>query len=172
MVQIETERLTLSTWDDADLERFRPIATDPRVMRFITGGEPWPNQRIALFIRRNQEIFQEHGFCRWKLEEKSTGRMVGFCGPGFLAGLPDPEIGWWLAVDRWGLGLAPEAARAAFHHATNCRRVERLISIAHPDNGPSIRVMQKLGLRYQKSMEYNDQPVVVYNWESAPTPTP
>jgi ABC-type nitrate/sulfonate/bicarbonate transport system substrate-binding protein len=45
-----------SIQDDSDLERFRPIATDPQVMRFITGGTPWPDERIQLFLRRNQEV--------------------------------------------------------------------------------------------------------------------
>ena len=56
MVQLEAPHLRLCTWDDSDLERFRPIATDPQVMRFITGGTPWPDERIQLFLRRNQEV--------------------------------------------------------------------------------------------------------------------
>src|SRR3954470_24865901 len=87
MVQLETPHLRLCTWDDSDLERFRPIATDPRVMRFITGGTPWPDERIQLFLRRNQETFCDHGFCRWKLEEKPSGDLIGFCGLGFLPGI-------------------------------------------------------------------------------------
>lgn len=168
MVQIETERLRLGTWEDSDIERFRPIATDPRVMRFITGGIPWPDERIALFISRNQEVFRIHGFCRWKLEEKSSGEMAGFCGLGFLPEFPDPEIGWWVAASRWGQGLASEAARAAFDHATKTCGVKRLISVAHPDNVGSVRIMRKLGLGFEKAFEHHGQPAVMYGY--GPTP--
>ena len=162
MVQLETPHLRLCTWDDSDLERFRPIATDAQVMRFITGGTPWPDERIQLFLRRNQETFRDHGFCRWKLEEKPSGDLIGFCGLGFLPGIADPEIGWWLTPARWGLGLATEAAQAAFEHATKCRRVRRIVSIAHPDNTASIRIMQKLGFTFEKALDYNERPVLMF----------
>jgi ribosomal-protein-alanine N-acetyltransferase len=166
-MHLETPRLILSTWADGDWGRFKPIATDPRVMRFITGGTPWTDDQIRSFIERNRTTFQERGFCRWKLEEKESGELIGFCGLGFLQGEPDPEIGWWLSAAYWGRGLATEAARRAFQDAKERVRLKRMVSIAHPENIASIHIMQKLGLRFEKRYEYSGRPVVMYVFDSA-----
>ena len=164
-MRLETPRLILTTWGENDWHRFKPIATDPRVMRFITGGIPWTDEQIRAFIERNQTTFLERGFCRWKLEEKESGELIGFCGVGFLHWELDPEIGWWLAPAYWGRGLATEAARAAFQDATERAHLKRIVSIAHPDNTASIHIMQKLGLQFEKRFEHSGQPLVMYVFE-------
>jgi ribosomal-protein-alanine N-acetyltransferase len=159
---LETERLILSTWGEDDWKSFKPIAMDPRVMRFISGGLPWTDVQIRDFVERCRTTFHNRGFTRWKLEEKESRQLIGFCGLGFLNTEPDPEIGWWLAPDYWGRGLAIEAARAALRDATVRVGLRRIISIAHPDNTRSIRIMEKLGLAFEKRYEYAGNPVVRY----------
>jgi RimJ/RimL family protein N-acetyltransferase len=166
MIRLETERLILAPWNPEDWIRFKTIATDPRVMRFISGGRPWTDDEIRAFADRNRTVFQEREFCRWKLEEKRSGELIGFCGLGLLRGETDPEIGWWLATAWWGRGLATEAARAAFRDAIDRVGLRRIISIAHPENLASIRIMQKLGLRFEKRHEYSGNPVVMYAFEA------
>jgi ribosomal-protein-alanine N-acetyltransferase len=79
--------------------------------------------------------------------------MMGFCGVGFWRDNPDPEIGWWLARRYWGQGLATEAASAALRDAFERVRLDRIISIARPENTASLRVMDKLGLRRECDFE-------------------
>lgn len=165
MVQIETPRLRLCTWDDGDWELLKPIATDPRVMHFISRGVPWSDGQTRHFVDRTMTDFRKKGFCRWKLEEKSTGKMIGFCGLGFLHDEPAPEIGWWIAHDSWGLGYASEAARAAFDDARNRLQLPRIVSIAHRDNEASIRIMKKLGMRLGKEYSYAETPTVMYVYQ-------
>jgi len=152
-VILETERLILDTWQTSDWTAFRPIATDPDVMRYITGGVPWTDDQIRAFVERQMKLYLERGFCRWKLLVKATGEMVGFCGVGFWRDAPDPEIGWWLARRCWGRGLATEAAVAAVQDAFERVRLERIISVAMPENTASIRIMQKLGLKLECEFE-------------------
>ena len=80
---LETDRLVLSTWQASDWIALRPIATDVEVMRYITGGVPWTDERIQSFVNRQVELFAKRGFCRWKLLVKPTEEMIGFCGVGF-----------------------------------------------------------------------------------------
>ena len=103
------------------------------------------------------KLYSEQGFCRWKLLAKTTGEMIGFCGVGFWRDVQDPEIGWWLARRYWGLGLATEAARTALRDAFVRVRLERIVSIAMPENVSSIRIMEKLGLRFE--CEFEDEGV-------------
>jgi RimJ/RimL family protein N-acetyltransferase len=156
----ETERLILDTWLSSDWTSFRPIATDPRVMRFITGGAPWSDERIIDFVERQRTLFSTRGFCRWKLLEKSTGELIGFCGVGFWRDAPDPEIGWWLAHRCWGRGLATEAARVALKDAFERARLDRIISIAALGNAASTRIMEKLGLELEQQFESDGLPHV------------
>jgi RimJ/RimL family protein N-acetyltransferase len=64
---LETERLVLDTWQISDWIALRPIATDVEVMRYITGGVPWTDERIQSFVARQVQLFSERGFCRWKM---------------------------------------------------------------------------------------------------------
>ena len=159
-VILETERLLLSPWQAADWTAFRPIATDPEVMRYITGGVPWSDERIRSFVDCQVQLYEERAFCRWKLVEKATGDMIGFCGVGLWHDAP--EIGWWLARTCWGRGLATEAARVALDDILVRIKLERVISVAMPANVASIRIMQKLGLRFVRNFENEGVPLVQY----------
>jgi len=151
--KIETERLILTTWNPEDLEAFRPIATDPEVMRYISGGASWPEERIRLFVQRQIEIYRAYGHCRWKLIDKASGEMAGFCGPGWYKANRYPEIGWWLARRFWGRGLASEAAVAALRDAFERVGLERVISVAMVENRASQRIMEKVGLEFETEFE-------------------
>jgi len=159
---INTDRLILDSWSTSDWQAFKPIATDPEVMRYITGGTAWTDEQIQNFVYRQIILLSERSFCRWKLVEPSTGELIGFCGPGIWRDAPDPEIGWWLARSHWGRGLATEAARAALQDALERVGLERIISIARPDNTASIGVMKKIGLRFDQQFEADGIKLVRY----------
>jgi RimJ/RimL family protein N-acetyltransferase len=161
-VILETDRLILSTWQASDWLAFRPIATDVEVMRYITGGVPWSDERIQSFVNRQMELFSERGFCRWKLLLKPTQEMIGFCGVGFWGDGLEPEIGWWLARRHWGRGLATEAARIALCDAFERVGLDRIISIARPPNIASTRIMEKLGLKRECEFEKEGMQLVRY----------
>jgi RimJ/RimL family protein N-acetyltransferase len=161
-VILETDRLILSTWQASDWLAFRPIATDVEVMRYITGGVPWTDERIQSFVNRQMEVFSERGFCRWKLLLKPAQEVIGFCGVGFWGESLDPEIGWWLARPHWGRGLATEAARTALRDALERVRLDRIISIARPANTASTRIMEKLGLKLECELEKDGVQLVRY----------
>ena len=119
---LDTERLLLRPWRLEDRDAFRPIATDPEVMRYINAGNPWPEERIEEFVGRQMHTLESHGVCLWRLLPRhQPDRLIGFCGlqpwrdrPGLEIGYDGViEIGWWLARDCWRQGFASEAARAA-----------------------------------------------------------
>jgi RimJ/RimL family protein N-acetyltransferase len=150
---LETQRLILDTWQSADWTAFRPIATDVEVVRYITGGVPWSDDRIRSFVDRQIELYRTRGFCRWKLLQKPAGNLIGFCGVGIWRDGLEPEIGWWLARAYWGRGLASEAAAEALDDAFERAGLERVVSIAMSENRASIRIMEKLGLEFDGEFE-------------------
>jgi len=161
---IETERIRLLLWRDDDWQAFRPIATDPEVMRYITNGVPWSDEQVREFITRQMRWYDQRGFCLWKLVQSNGGRLIGFAGlqPLLVEGAPEIEIGWWLAKNCWGQGLATEAATAALRDGFDRVGLKRIVAIARPENVASIRVMQKLGLQYEREFIHKEIRHVLY----------
>jgi RimJ/RimL family protein N-acetyltransferase len=162
---IETPRLRMLPWRLSDRASFHAIASDPEVMRYITRGVPWNEDRTRLFVEKQMAVFDERGFCRWRLELKDTGETAGFCGGGSLQGFDGVEVGWWLARHLWGRGLATVAARAAVNDLFERVGLARLISVADHENVASLRVMAKLGFRFEQEMEYKGFRVRVHGLE-------
>lgn len=150
MAVIETERLWLENWQPEDLAAFRPIATHTEVMRYIADGKPWSDERIAQFIARQIAHTERLGYCLWKLIDQENGRLVGHCGMQPLYDTGDTEIGWWLARDQWGRGMATEAARAVLRYGFEVIGLPRIVAIAWPENRASINIMRKLGMDFVK----------------------
>ncbi len=169
--ELETGRMLLRPWESQDWIAFRPIATDPEVMRYITGGTPWPDEQIQEFVQRQIKHFAERGFCLWKLLDRSRtdGRLIGFCGlqPVTVDGKPEVEIGWWLAKDCWGKGLATEAARAALQDGFERIGLERIVALARRDNASSLRVMTKLGMARERDTVHRGVPVALHSIHAA-----
>jgi RimJ/RimL family protein N-acetyltransferase len=137
-------------------------------MRYIGEGVSWPAERSREFVERQVALFAERRFCLWKLLLKEGGSPIGFCGLQPLRGTPDIEIGWWLARAFWGKGLATEAARVALRDGFERVGLTRIVSIAQPANTPSIRIMQKLGMCFERMARSRGIPVVLYAIERAP----
>jgi RimJ/RimL family protein N-acetyltransferase len=112
-------------------------------------------------IVRIEAHFERFGFGLWAAELRESEELIGFIGlsvPGFKAAFtPCVEIGWRLAREQWGRGLATEGARAVAHHAFEELRLQALVSFTAPANARSRRVMEKLGM-VRNVMEDFDHP--------------
>jgi ribosomal-protein-alanine N-acetyltransferase len=102
----------------------------------------------------------------WRLSVGS-GEVIGFCGIQPLEETGDIEIGWWLAKQYWGRGLASEAAACALADAFERVGLRRVVAIAVEENRASTRIMEKLGMRYEKRIEHRGVEVVLYAVERA-----
>lgn len=76
MKVIETERLILRTWDKSDVDEYYRINQDPKVIEFLLG--PMTIEQVSEFIANANQEFKQRGFSWWALEEKSSGRLMGF----------------------------------------------------------------------------------------------
>ncbi len=150
ITRLETARLELRLFKPDDLNAFAAMNADPEVMRYIGAGGPQDRKNATATFERMRWHWAEHGFGRWAIERASDGAFVGFCGVGFPTFEPQvatrPEIGWRLPREFWGQGYATEAAIAARDHFFGTFEYLELISLAHPDNAASHRLMRKLGM--------------------------
>lgn len=158
---LETERLVLRRWRASDREPFRAINADPRVMEYfpalLTAEES--DQAIA----RIEQHFADHGFGLYAAELRETDAMVGYIGlaiPRFDAPfMPAVEIGWRLASEVWGRGLATEGAHAVVQHAFDDLRLSSVVSFTVPANHRSRRVMEKIGMAHNAHADF-DHPAI------------
>jgi RimJ/RimL family protein N-acetyltransferase len=143
--RLETPRLILRPFREADLDAYAPIVADAETMRYFGDGRPLDRagawRQIALLLG-HQTL---RGYTLWAVEEKATGALVGRVGLWFPEQWPGLEIGWLIARPRWGQGLAREAAAACRRAAFETLKAERVISVIYHENARSIRVAEALG---------------------------
>lgn len=134
---------------ESDLDAIAGLLSDPDVMRYY----PRPkNREEALgWIRWNQHNYVRDGFGLWILED-SSGAFIGECGLTWqtVDSRTDLEIGYHVLPAWQGNGLATEAAHATRDFARACG-IQRLIAVINPENVPSQRVAEKVGMRLEKT---------------------
>jgi len=154
---ITTDRLLLRSWRDADRLPFHVMNADPRVMEFMPALLS-PAESDALFDRI-QAHFDRHGFGPFAVELLENSAFIGYIGvfvPEFDAHFtPAVEIGWRLAFDSWGRGLATDGARAVADYAFNELDLSSLVSFTVPANLRSRRVMEKLGMAHDPRDDFD-----------------
>jgi RimJ/RimL family protein N-acetyltransferase len=154
---LTTERLLLRRWRASDIQPFRDLNADPRVMEFMP--EPLPPQLSDNLIARIERHFDEHGFGLFAAELRADQTFLGFIGlsvPPFEAPfMPAVEIGWRLAANYWGHGLATEGARAVVRYAFEDLGLPGLVSFTIPQSLRSRRLMEKLGMTHDPADDFD-----------------
>ena len=148
--KIGTERLILRKWRESDREAFARMNADPLVMEHFPAL--LSREESDALVDRAEAHLEQHGFGPWAAELRETAEFIGYVGlviPQFEAAFtPCVEIGWRLAREYWGKGLATEGARALVRHGFEVQGLLELVSFTVPANLRSIRVMQKLGMTH------------------------
>ncbi len=127
---------------------------DPDVMQYIGNGATRTAEDAARCIASFEDEWTERGFGLFAVEEKRTGDFIGFTGfssPDFLPEvLPAVEIGWRFSKRSWGKGYASEAAAASLSFGVAKLGITNIVSICQIGNAASARIMQKIGLIFER----------------------
>jgi RimJ/RimL family protein N-acetyltransferase len=154
-VILTTPRLILRTATDQDIALMhRRVLGDAEVMTYVFQGVPMTLER-AEAVMRKFFTFGESLTGIAVLAEKPSGELIGFAGvfPTEALGADDFEIGFVLARDAWGRGIATEIGEAQLAFGFEQLSCPRLLGLADPRNEPSIHALKKLGLRYLKDVK-------------------
>lgn len=163
MIIAETDRLLLRHFHIVDGDAIDRVLGDPAVMEFSLGVKS-PAQ-VRTWIAERLEHYHTRGFGQWAIVEKSSRQVIGYCGLtrfDEVGGQPETEIGYRLAKPYWGKGHATEAATAVRDYAFDVLCLPRVISIIEAKNVRSIRVAEKVGMRYEKDAVFHGFDVRVY----------
>lgn len=152
---LETDRLALRRFTEADEDHLVELDSDPEVMRFINGGEPTPREEVRSRILPVLFDFYERfeGFGYWAAEERSTGRFLGWFHfrPPKNERAGEIELGYRLRRSAWGRGYATEGSRALIRKGFTELGVERVVAETMAVNLGSRRVMEKSGLTFVRA---------------------
>jgi ribosomal-protein-alanine N-acetyltransferase len=153
---IETPRLILRPWRDADSDAFAAMFDDPAVMEFLPATT---RTAIDALIVRIKHHFAEHGFGWWAVEVPGTAPFIGFIGlsrvPFDAHFTPAVEVGWRLASAHWGKGYATEGARAALEFGFTQLGLAEIVSFTVPANTRSLRVMERIGMSHDPADDFD-----------------
>ena len=168
MPMLETERLV---GEPASEVAHREIAVelfgDPRVAEWIWPGErggPRTARQAETILARFERGWVEHGIGWWYLRERDSGAYVGEVGlqRTTVAGAPAVEIGWTLLPRHWGRGYATEAAHTALAFGFGPAGLAEIVAFTLPHNGASRRVMERIGMTYDREFVHAGLPHVLY----------
>lgn len=148
---LETERLILRPWEEADAEECYQYTKDPRV----GPSAGWP---VHVSIDNTRQVIRDVLIKpeTYAIVLKETSLPVGSIGlhRNDLAEKDDEmELGYWLGVPYWGRSIVPEAARKVLRHAFEDLGLARVWCAYYDGNDKSKRVQEKLGFRYQWTTE-------------------
>ena len=166
VVTLETERLILRNYRLSDFEDHFKLCADPDVMRYLLGGKPMSRLeawRHMAFLVGHWELL---GYGYFAAVEKATGKFVGRIGFTNPEGWPGFEVGWTISPEFQGRGFATEGGRFLLQYAFDEMGRDRVISVIHPENKPSIRVAEKLGQKLEGQTDV-DMPVLIYGIDRA-----
>ena len=159
-VAVETERLRLRTWSDADKAEFVRVTNRPAVMRWLGGVQS--AESMAAGFERIDGYQRDFGHTLWAIERKADRALLGFCGlkrvnsPGAGALTGDFEIGWRLREDAWGQGYAKEAAVASLSEAFGRHEAPHVVAFTVHGNVASQGLMKRLGMIRREDLDFVD----------------
>ena len=168
---LETERLTLRPFREADATALHELSQDPDVMRYV-GDRRMPTlQEVWRAIAGWLGHWALRGYGQWAIEERTSGRFIGRAGIINPVDWPGAEVGYLLGRAWWGHGYATEAAQAAMNWGFEQVGFADLLSLIDPANHASIAVATRLGESLRGEIELWDHRVLVYginraDWEA------
>lgn len=149
-----TERLVLRSIETNDAPFYLRLVNEPSWLQFIgeKGVRTLADARTA--IRTGPMAMQERlGFSLYLCELKGSAVAIGLCGLIKRDSLPEVDIGFAFLPEFWGEGYAFEAANAVIDHGVRRLGLKRLMAITSPDNTNSIRLIERLGLCFDRIVE-------------------
>ena len=151
---LETERLILREMNRADAQDMFRLHSSPQVQKYTGEDIITSLEGIYNKIKEKREEYEKHGFGRWATLLKNGRQFVGWAGLSYLPEFDEIDLGYRFLPEYWGLGIATEASRAILAYGFDQLELKRIIAIAMKENKASIRVMEKVGMEFDKFAPY------------------
>ena len=157
---LETERLVLRQFSLNDADFILRLLNEPSFIQNIGDrGVRTLEDARAYIMRVPIGSYERNGFGLYLVTLKESGESIGMCGLIKRDELEDVDIGYAFLPKYWSKGYAVEAALAVKEYARDVIGLKRLVAITDPENQGSIRVLEKIGLKFEKMVRLSEDDI-------------
>lgn len=150
MSVLETERLALRRFTLDDAEFAYALVNDPAWIQHVGDRNVKSLEDARGYLTKGpMSMYEKSGFGMWVVTLQSTGEAIGTCGLIERDSLEDVDIGFAFLPQFRGHGYAWESAKAVLEYG-RAKGLERIVAIVSPANRPSIRILERLGMRFER----------------------
>ncbi len=159
---LETERLLLRKFTPEDLDKLIETRSDDEVIKYLGGRTLQNPEAIEKRLQFYIDCYEKFGFGMCALVWKKSGEMIGWSGLQPLEDTVETEVGYGMIKEFWGNGIGFECASAWLKYGFETADLERIVAVASPENTASWRIMEKCGMKYQKTETHYGLECVFY----------
>jgi RimJ/RimL family protein N-acetyltransferase len=167
--RVETERCVACRPLARDADELHPVLADPELAGWLWPGElggPRTLAQVRSLLVHDMDHWKRHRFGPWVVRDRASREMLGRVGleRTQVGGADEVELAWLIRTERWGEGLATEVARVARDAALGPLGLESVVAFTVPHNAASRRVMEHLGMTYERDIVHAGLPHVLYRF--------
>ena len=159
---IKTNRITCRLLTKDDLPWLIEMRSPEPVNRYLGGTAMQNPEALAKRLDFYISCYEKFGFGLCAMQLKENGDLIGTSGLQPLEDTGEIEVGYNLSEKYWRRGLGLECALGWLDYGFNTAGLQRIVAIAHPDNTGSWRIMEKCGMRYEKTEQHYGMDCVYY----------
>ena len=159
---LESERLIYTKITPDDLPWLIEMRTPEPVARYLGGAKMQNSESLATRLEFYLRCHDKFGFGLCIMSLKGSGERIGTSGLQPLEETGEIEVGYNLSEKFWRQGFGEECARAWLKFGFEVAGLERIVAVAHPENTGSWRIMEKCGMRYEKTEQHYGIDCVFY----------
>ncbi|HSJ66967.1 MAG TPA: GNAT family N-acetyltransferase [Anditalea sp.] len=161
---LETGRLKLREFSFADTQFIIELLNSPGWLRFIGDRNVKSEEQAKHYIQhRIVKFYLEFGYGFYQVVKKEGEIPIGMCGIVNRDHLDCPEIGFAFLPEYMGCGYAYEIAKPTLEYATTTLNIKRIGAITIPGNDRSIKLLEKIGLKYKETITKNGEEFLVFS---------
>lgn len=161
---LETNRLLLRELTPDDAANFYNLNLNPNVIKY-TGNSAFKNIEEAREFLKNYQDYAQNGYGRRAVIKKDTNKFIGWCGLKFREIGNETDIGFRFFEEEWNKGYATESAIACINYGFEKLNLKRIVGRAMKENTGSIKVHEKIGLKYEQNVDFEGKEAVIYKIE-------
>lgn len=159
---LETERLIIRQFTPDDVDRLIELRSDDDVAWGLGGARVQTREFNESRLKFAMDCYEKYGFGMCAMIWKETGDFFGWSGLQPLEDSGEIEVGYGMAKEYWRRGIGYECAMAWLDYGFNKMGLERIVAVALPENEGSWRIMEKCGMKYEKTATHYGSELVFY----------
>lgn len=160
-IYIETDRTIMRNLSIEDSINFYDLNLDEDVLKY-TGDKPFNNIEEAKGFLKNYDQYEKFGVGRLAVIDKETNKFIGWCGLKYSEDKDEFDIGFRFYKKYWNKGLATETALKNIEYGFNKLGLEKIVGRAIKKNIASVKVLEKIGLKFKTEFDFDGQNGVIY----------